>query len=274
MFARDEGHTGEEGHMGLSEAAIQAESFGLEGTKLDDCLKSFAREEDGAIREPGPVLLLGAPGVGKGTQADTLAKLWKVPKISTGDILRTNVVNGTTLGVEADRIMKRGGLVPDQIMTEMISDRLGLSDTAAGFILDGFPRNIRQAQWLDGYLSAHRRRTLLGVISMLIGLERVVERVVHRRVCPLCKSVYNTQLMPPKRIGRCDLDDSGLEQRSDDRLQVFQTRLAVFKRETEPLIQYYRGRPLFIEVDADKPPSVVTRDIVAGLTRFRKRMDR
>lgn len=272
---RDEAYIGEEDYMRLSDAGIQAESFRPGVTNLDDM--SLAGEENwpiAQIGEPGPLLLLGAPGVGKGTQADTLATLWGVPKISTGDTLRTNVANGTKLGTEAEKIMKLGGLVPDQIMTEMVADRLGHNDTAAGFILDGFPRNVRQAQWLDRYLAAHPRRTVLGVVSMLIDLERNVERVIHRRVCPLCKSVYNTQLMPPKRIGRCDLDNSGLEQRSDDHFEVFQTRLAVFKRETEPLIRYYRGRRRFIEVDADKPPSIVTGDIVAGLTGFRVRIGR
>lgn len=263
--------------MELNEAGIQVENFGPGLTKLDECLAALASESNHAtaeIGEPGPVLLLGAPGVGKGTQADRLAELWGVPKISTGEILRANVANGTPLGVQANRIMKLGGLVPDQIMTGMVANRLGYSDTAAGFILDGFPRTVHQAQWLDGYLSDHRKGAVLGIISMSMNFQGIVERVVHRRVCPLCKTVYNIELMPPKRMGRCDKDDAELIQRSDDSLEVFETRLDVFQRETEPLIQYYRSRSLFIEVDAEKPPSLVTRDIVAGLMNFRMQMDR
>ena len=142
--------------MELSDARIQGEHLGPGLTKLDDCFAALAPETIHAtarIAAPGPVLLLGAPGVGKGTQADKLAELWGVPKISTGEILRANVANGTHLGIKANRIMKLGSLVPDQIMTGMVADRLGLSDTATGFILDGFPRTVHQAQWLDEYLS-------------------------------------------------------------------------------------------------------------------------
>jgi adenylate kinase len=268
---------GVEGLVELSEARSQLENLGPELTKLDECFAALAYESihvSGQIREPGPLLLLGAPGVGKGTQADKLAELWGVPKVSTGEILRANVANGTPLGVEANRIMKLGGLVPDQIMTEMVADRLGLSDTAMGFILDGFPRTVHQAQWLDGHLSFHPNSARLGIINLFMDLERIVDRIVHRRVCPLCKTIYNTQLMPPKRMGSCDKDNAELVQRSDDRLEVYQRRLDVFKRATEPLIQYYRGRSQFIEVDAEKPPSLVTRDIVAGLMNLRMQMDR
>jgi len=261
----------------MSQTGIQGQNFGPGLTKSVEFLGSVAKRPNKPapeIGEPGPVLLVGAPGVGKGTQADNLAKLWGVPKISTGDILRANVANGTALGVQADRIMKLGGLVPDQIMTEMVADRLDLSDTATGFILDGFPRTVRQAQWLDGYLSIQRRGAHLGVISMCMDLEQIVKRVIYRRVCPLCKTVYNAQYIPPKQVGRCDKDGSELEQRSDDSLEVFQTRLDVFKQETEPLIQYYRDHSLFIEVDADKPPTLVTRDIVAGLMGLRTLMSR
>lgn len=263
--------------MELSEARIQGENFGPGLTKLDDCFSALAPmtiHATARIAAPGPVLLLGAPGVGKGTQADKLAELWGVPKISTGEILRANVANGTHLGIKANRIMKLGNLVPDQIITGMVADRLALSDTAMGFILDGFPRTVHQAQWLDEYLSEYRNGAVLRIVNLSMDFEGIVERIVHRRVCPLCKTTYNARLMPPKRAGRCDRDDAELIQRSDDRLEVFETRFEVFKRETEPLIQYYRHRSLFIEVDAEKPPSSVTRDIVAGLTNFRMQVNR
>ena len=222
---------------------------------------------------PGPVLLLGAPGVGKGTQAEILAKLWGVPKISTGDILRANVTKGTALGVLASQIMKTGGLVPDQLVTEMVANRLSDSDTETGFILDGFPRTVGQAQWLDEYLGVNRSGAALAVISMCMDYEQILKRVVHRQVCPVCKTVYNTLLMPPIRLGRCDLDDAELIQRNDDSAAVFQTRLEIFKRETEPLFEFYRSRFLFIEVDAGKTPSSVSRDISTSLSRLRNQME-
>src|SRR5579871_3499637 len=137
------------------------------------------------LKDPGPVLLLGAPGVGKGTQAEVLAKLWGVPKIATGDILRANVASGTKLGLRASRIMKSGGLVPDQVMTEMVANRLELADTAGGFILDGFPRTVGQAQWLDSHLNTHRDGAVLGIINLRMDFELIVERVVYRMVCPV-----------------------------------------------------------------------------------------
>jgi adenylate kinase len=262
--------------MELSDARIQLENFRPGLTKLDG---RFAATTAGATRAtgqlvaPGPLLLLGAPGVGKGTQADKLAELWGVPKISTGEILRANVANGTPLGIQANLIMKRGGLVPDEIMTEMVADRLALLDTTLGFILDGFPRTVPQAQWLDEYLSDYREGAVLGIISMCMDFKGIAERIVHRRVCPLCKATYNTQLMPPKRLRRCDNDGTALIQRSDDRLEVFETRFSVFKRETEPLIRYYRSRSLFIEVNAEKSPSLVTEEIITGMMNFRIEMD-
>jgi adenylate kinase len=258
--------------MELGQARDRIEDFAHGLTKSIDCLDSLnpgSIHIPAQILEPGPLLLLGAPGVGKGTQADSLAKLWGVPKVSTGDILRANVADGTTHGLRAKRIMERGGLVPDEIMTEMVVDRLGRTDTALGFILDGFPRTIPQAMWLDGYLSEHRQRDVLGIVHLCMDFDGIVERIVHRRVCPFCKTLYNIQLKPPKRTGRCDKDDTELIQRSDDGLDVLQTRLDVFKRETEPLLQYYRCRSPFVQIEADESPSIVTEAIVAALTRYR-----
>jgi len=258
--------------MELTAARDQVEDLAPRLTKSIDRLDSLNHgsiQIPARIPGPGPLLMLGAPGVGKGTQADSLKKLWGVPKISTGDILRANVANGTGPGVRAKRIMERGGLVPDEIMTEMVADRLGLTDTVPGFILDGFPRTILQATWLDGYLIDHRPGDVLGIINLCMDFEEIVERIVHRRVCPLCKAVYNIQFKPPKRTGKCDKDDTELIQRSDDSLDVLRTRLDVFRKETEPLLQYYRSHSPFIQIEAAKPPSIVTEAIVAALTCFR-----
>jgi adenylate kinase len=254
--------------MGLSELRGDVADFLPGLTKSDDFPITFATEPNRSTAHTSgarSVLLLGAPGVGKGTQADTLAHLLGVPKISTGEILRSNVTNGTALGIEANKIMKLGGLVPDHIMTEMIANRLDQPDTVKGFILDGFPRTIRQAQWLNKYFNKWQRDAQFGIISLCMAPERIIERVIHRHVCPACKAVYNTLLMPPKRLGKCDKDGSELKRRADDCPAVFQRRLDLFKQETDPLIRYYRGHPRFMEVDADRPPSSVTQDIVSGL---------
>ncbi len=263
--------------MELSEARAQAKTLLPELTRSGESLRQLAgggNLTQVKINGPGPVLLIGAPGVGKGTQAATIARRWNVPTISTGEILRANVAHGTVLGAQASQVMKVGGLVPDHIMTEMVAYRLALSDAASGFILDGFPRTVRQAQWLDEYLGAHRRGCLLAIINMFMDPRRIVERVIHRRVCRLCKTVYNTQSMPPKRTGKCDKDGSELEMRNDDRLEVLQTRLEVFGRETGPLIHYYRNHVLFIEIDADRLPATVTSDIVTSLMDLRKQVGR
>lgn len=262
--------------MELREPRSRARNFQPGMTNSDQLLSRAVLTEDRPIADavrPGPVLLLGAPGVGKGTQGEILAKLWGVPKISTGDILRANVANGTPLGVQAAQIMKSGGLVPDDLVNEMVADRLRDRDTEAGFILDGFPRTVGQAEWLDEYLNAHRKGEALAIVSMCMDYDQILQRVVHRTVCPVCKTVYNTELMPPKRPGHCDLDDAELIQRNDDSAAVFQTRLEVFKRETEPLFEFYRSHFLFIEVDAGKTPSSVTRDISINLSRLRNQME-
>jgi adenylate kinase len=240
-------------------------------SRIEGCLSPDSLEPIHSIvgaKAPGPIVLLGAPGVGKGTQADTLAKIWGIPKISTGEILRANVANGTALGIQADEIMRRGGLVPDHVITEMVAGRIAASDAAAGFILDGFPRTAMQAQWLDGHLALQRDFAQLTIIYMRMEPLKIIERIIHRRICPCCKTVYNTRLKPPRQPGTCDHDGSALVQRSDDSLEVFEERLDAFKRETEPLIEYYRGHRTIMLVDADRPSPMVTLDIVDSIARL------
>lgn len=211
---------------------------------------------------PGPVILLGAPGVGKGTQSETLAEIWRIPKISTGEILRANVKCGTALGIQAEMIMQRGELVPDEVITEMVASRISVSDAGAGFILDGFPRTVKQAQWLDGHLAAHRHFAPLTVINLHMEPRKILQRIVYRKTCPCCQAVYNTRLRPPRQKGKCDRDGSALVQRSDDSIEVFQERLNAFKRETEPLIDYYRKHRRFTTIAADRPAPIVTKNII------------
>lgn len=257
----------------MTDARVQANIVLHEPAGSRERLRPLSEKPKNApmqMRKPGPMLLLGPPGVGKGTQGNNLAKLWGVPTISTGQILRANIADGTALGAQATSIMKLGGLVPDHVITEMIADRLGLSDTSSGFILDGFPRTIGQAQWLNDYLSAHRPGGSLAVISMFMDPQRIIERLVHRRVCPRCESVYHAQYFPPKLAGRCDRDGFELETRSDDCLEIVMTRLEVFRRETEPLIHYYRNHALLMEINADRLPEEITSGIVLGLAELRK----
>jgi adenylate kinase len=155
----------------------------------------------------------------------------------------------------------------------MVANRLDRADTAEGVILDGFPRTVGQADWFDEYLDDHQHGAHLAVVSLNMDLDRLVARVIYRTVCPVCGSVYNEELMPPKRTGICDNDDSVLEQRNDDRLDVFKTRLGVFRRETEPLIRFYSKRGMFLEVDAERSPESVTEDIVSGMMACRKRAE-
>lgn len=253
--------------MCLSESAIsQGFIDGLTGG--EGCFCPGSSEQGEAIlcsTAPGPVVLLGAPGVGKGTQSETLAEIWRIPKISTGEILRANVKSGTALGILADEIMHRGELLPDHVITEMVAGRISGSDAVAGFILDGFPRTVKQAQWLDGHLATHHHFAPLTIINLHMEPQKIIQRIIYRKICPCCQRVYNTRLKPPRQDGRCDEDGSALIQRSDDSVEVFQERLNAFKRETEPLIEYYLNHRRFTMIDADRPAPAVTKNIVESL---------
>src|ERR1019366_7731297 len=147
---------------------------------------------------PGPILLLGAPGVGKGTQAKELVKLWGIPQISTGDLLRANVTQGTELGKIAKEIMGRGELVPDSLVNEMVAVRLQQPDTAAGYILDGFPRTLPQAGWLDGRLATQPQCLPVVAVSIQVDYNRLLRRITGRRNCPVCQTIYNVFGNAPK----------------------------------------------------------------------------
>ena len=146
---------------------------------------------------PGPILLLGAPGVGKGTQAKELVKVWGIPQISTGDLLRANVAQGTELGRMAKEIMGRGELVPDSLVNEMVAMRLQQPDTANGYILDGFPRTLVQAGWLDGRLAARAKGLPVVAVSIQVDYNQLLRRITGRRNCPVCQTIYNVYVKPP-----------------------------------------------------------------------------
>lgn len=187
------------------------------------------------------LVLLGAPGCGKGTQGERLRMRFGIPQISTGDMLRTAISAGTALGETAREHVAAGALVPDEVMTELVKERLGRPDTAPGFILDGFPRSIPQAEALDAYL-AERGLTLDGVVKIDVSKRLLLERLTSRRVCPECGMVYNLSSRVPRADGVCDRDGTRLVQREDDSEATVRRRLHVYEASTAPLIDWYDAR--------------------------------
>ena len=218
---------------------------------------------------PGPILLLGAPGSGKGTQAKELVKLWGIPQISTGDLLRANVAQGTQLGRIAKEIMGRGELVPDSLVDEMVAVRLQNPDTANGYILDGFPRTLPQAGWLDGRLAAQANALPVIAVSIHVDYNQLLRRITGRRNCPVCQTIYNIYGNPPKRNGFCDVEGAALVQRADDTQKVFEERMRAYGALTAPVIEHYRDLGRFVEVDGDRPIAAIASGIVAAVERLR-----
>jgi adenylate kinase len=212
---------------------------------------------------------LGAPGVGKGTQAKELVKRWQIPQISTGDLLRANVAQGTELGRTAKEIMGRGELVPDSLVNEMVAVRLTQPDTVNGYILDGFPRTLVQAAWLDERLAARVEGLPVVAVSIKVDYNQLLRRITGRRNCPVCQSIYNVYVKPPQRDGFCDADGAALVQRADDTEKVFAERMRAYEALTAPVVEHYRAAGRFAEVDGDRPIDVVMAGIVAAVERLR-----
>jgi len=226
--------------------------------------------ETGSKTLPGPILLLGAPGVGKGTQAKELVKLWGIPQISTGDLLRANVARGTSLGRVAKEIMGRGELVPDSLVNEMVAARLKEPDAANGYILDGFPRTLGQAHWLDGRLATEGGALPVIAVSIQVDYNQLLRRITGRRNCPVCATIYNIYMNPPKRDGFCDVEGAALVQRADDTEAVFKERMRAYAGLTAPVVEHYRDLGRFAEVDGDRPIAAIAAGIVAAVERLRK----
>ncbi len=218
---------------------------------------------------PGPMLLLGAPGAGKGTQAKELVKLWGIPQISTGDLLRANVALETALGKAAREIMGRGELVPDTLVNEMVAVRLLEPDTVRGYILDGFPRTLGQANWLDARLEGQPEALPVVAVSVQVNYNQLLRRITGRRICPLDQSIYNIYVNPPKKDGFCDLDGAELIQRDDDTEEVFKERMRAYAALTAPVVEHYRAQGRFAEVDGDRPIAEIAAEIVAAVERLR-----
>ncbi len=225
--------------------------------------------ESGRLTLPGPILLLGAPGTGKGTQAKELVKVWGIPQISTGDLLRANVAQNTALGRTAKEIMGRGELVPDSLVDEMVAVRLQQPDTVNGYILDGFPRTLGQAGWLDGRLAAQPDTLPVVAVSIQVNYNQLLRRITGRRNCPVCQTIYNVYVNPPKKDGFCDIEGAALTQRADDTEEVFKERMRAYGALTAPVVEHYRAMGRFAEVDGDRPIAAIAAGIVAAVERLR-----
>ena len=213
------------------------------------------------------LILLGPPGAGKGTQADRLRDDFALPHISTGDMLREQVANETELGREAKKYMDAGDLVPDEVIINMITERVGAGDARDGFLLDGFPRNGPQAETLKKQVMDWEQR-LTVVLELVVDEDEVVRRLSGRRTCRKCERVWHVLFDPPAREGICDACGGELFQRDDDREETVRHRLEVYKKQTAPLVSYYADEGILIGIDATGPVEEVTERALAALRPF------
>ncbi len=212
------------------------------------------------------IVLLGAPGAGKGTQAKILAQALQLSHVSTGDLLRRNVSQQSTLGKEAQGYMNRGVLVPDELIDQMLRERFSRDDVAKGFILDGYPRNTNQAKTLDTMLSA-LAMNIDYVFNLAASEAVIIQRLGGRLVCQSCQANYHVTNMPPKTSGTCDACGGRLYQRSDDKEETIRRRLEVYANESAPLIAYYQERGKLYTVGADTDARDVLKEILAIVER-------
>ncbi len=223
----------------------------------------------------GPIILLGAPGAGKGTQAKIIVERYGIPQISTGDLLRDHVARGTDLGKKAKTIMDEGKLVPDELMYHIAAERMNRPDCSRGFILDGFPRTLGQAQWLDGFLA--KKRFVNGenrvmppvVINIAVAYNELLKRLTGRRSCPTCGRIYNIYFQPPRADETCDIEGAKLVTRRDDTEEVISARLKEYERQTLPLIDFYRGKGQLHQVNGNQAPEAVTAETLHAISHDR-----
>ncbi len=201
------------------------------------------------------ISLFGPPGAGKGTQARFIVERFQLPQISTGDLLRAQVRGGTELGKKAKEFMDRGALVPDEVVISMLMDRIGLEDCGNGFILDGFPRSLSQAEALKGIIE------LDAVVNIVVNEESLVRRITGRRMCG-CGATYHVDFAPPKMEGVCDKCGKGLYQRDDDREETVRKRIEVYRSQTEPLAAFYRKEGILNDIDGNRPIGDISNDIL------------
>jgi adenylate kinase len=234
---------------------------------------------DETARNIGPVILLGPPGAGKGTQARQIVERYGIPQISTGELLRDHVARGTSLGLEAKAIMDRGELVPDELIYGIAANRLREPDCRRGFVLDGFPRTAAQAGWLDAFLQKEFFENEFGgepgmgarvVIQLAVDYTQLLLRITGRRTCPTDGRIYNIHFQPPQADELCDVDGTPLITRNDDREEVVRERLSVYQDQTRPVAEYYRGQGRLVTVNADLPVAQVTAEIFGVIDAHRE----
>ena len=212
------------------------------------------------------LILLGAPGAGKGTQSKIISERYGAPQIATGDILRAEVKEGTELGKKAKEYMDRGDLVPDELVVTMVSGRLLDDDCGGGFILDGFPRNVAQAEALEKTLLG-ASKTIDRVVGINVERDVLVNRLSGRRVCSECGTVFHVDLNPPLTDGVCDKCSAKLYQRDDDKEETIIDRLRVYDEQTLPLVEFYKGRGCYVAIDGGGDMHDITRSIVKAIGR-------
>ncbi|MDP3388022.1 MAG: adenylate kinase [Eubacteriales bacterium] len=210
------------------------------------------------------LMLLGPPGAGKGTQAESISREFDIPHISTGDIFRENIKQGTELGRKAQSYMNQGLLVPDDLVVDLVKDRLLKEDCVKGFLLDGFPRTIPQADALDAELSKMERK-LDRAINIQVKKEVLIERAVGRRVCKSCGAAFHIKFKPSEIDGVCDRCGGELQQRKDDLEETVIKRIEVYLEQTEPLIEYYSQKGILMNIDGEQEIQTVFEDIITGL---------
>jgi len=210
------------------------------------------------------LILLGPPGAGKGTQAEKLVKKYDIPPISTGDIFRAAIKEGTELGRKAKEYMDKGLLVPDQVVVGIVTARLQEGNCLKGFLLDGFPRTVSQAEALDRFLS-EKGRAVTAVINIEVGMEELIARLTGRRVCRNCGATYHLKFNPPKVRNVCNKCAGELYQREDDTVDTVKERLRVYQENTQPLINYYSNKGLLVNIDGSKEVEKVFDSIVTAL---------
>ena len=210
------------------------------------------------------LIFLGAPGAGKGTQAREVSKHFSIPQISTGDMLREAVRNGTPLGLAAKVKMEAGGLVPDEVVCGIVEERIGQPDCRNGFILDGFPRTLRQAEFVDAMLLSKGKGNPL-VIDIRVDEDLLLKRLTGRRTCSVCGEIYNIYFNPPRVEGVCNNDGGKLFQRADDSEETIRQRLVAYAKQTSPLIDYYRAKGFLHEVDGNQKPELIAAELIEFL---------
>ncbi len=209
---------------------------------------------------------MGLPGAGKGTQAEKIKEQYNVPHISTGDMFRLAIKEGTELGLKAKGYMDEGALVPDEVTNGIVEERLSKEDCKNGFLLDGFPRTIPQAKALQD-ITTRLNQQLDYVIHVDVPEEKLLERLTGRRVCPTCGATYHVVYNPPKEEGICDKDGAGLIQREDDTIETVQKRLAVNVEQAKPLLDFYEEQGILVTVDGDQAIDKVFEDIQANINK-------